>query len=227
MLTSFKVRKVPRDMYQLAHYIRRPRFPELVRRFLYEQLNPEMQDSAFNIPLDQCPDFRGRIYIYNSAVATFHAPSDISGIGGLRRERIRASRKWRGGAPRYDCVFMEKDPDLPGFRGLHAARVFLFFSFKFQGVEYPCALVHWFTPVGDNPCPLTGMWIVKPDYLRNRVPAMSVVHLDWLLRGAHLIGHAGREFLPVRDFDYTDSLDAFAAFYVNKFADHHSHEIAF
>jgi hypothetical protein len=32
--------------------------------------------------------------------------------------------------------------------------------------------------------------------------------------------------LPV-GFDYSDSLDAFSAFYVNKYIDHHPNEIAF
>lgn len=56
---------------------------------------------------------------------------------------------------------------------------------------------------------------------------MALVHIDSLLRGAHLIGVAGKEFVPVDDFDFSDSLDAFKAFYVNKYADHHFHEIAF
>jgi hypothetical protein len=48
-----------------------------------------------------------------------------------------------------------------------------------------------------------------------------------LLRGAHLIGVARKEIVPVADFDFSDSLDAFQAFYVNKYADHHAHKIAF
>ena len=58
---------------------------------------------------------------------------------------------------------------------------------------------------------------------------MAVVHLDAILRGVHLVGVAGKEFLPPdnKDLSFSDSLDAFDAFYVNKYADHHSHELLF
>ena len=55
---------------------------------------------------------------------------------------------------------------------------------------------------------------------------VSVIHLNCILRAAHLIGHAGSQSVPLR-LKHTDSLDAFTAFYVNKYADHHAHEIAF
>jgi hypothetical protein len=71
------------------------------------------------------------------------------------------------------------------------------------------------------------MWIVTPDSERGGAPSLAVVHIDSLLRGAHLIGVAGKDFIPIHRFDFSDSLDAFKAFYVNKYADHHSHEIAF
>ncbi|KAJ6521991.1 hypothetical protein B0H19DRAFT_973758, partial [Mycena capillaripes] len=92
-----------------------------------------------------------------------------------------------------------------------------------------CALVHWFSAHGEEPCADTGMWIVKPDFIRGKPGEreMAVVHLDTVLRGAHLIGVAGNEFVSVNNFDFSNSLDAFKAFYVNKYADHHSHEIAF
>jgi hypothetical protein len=67
-------------------------------------------------------------------------------------------------------------------RGLVVGRVRLFFSFKFQKKFYPCALVQWFSHIGDEADEDTGMWIVKPD------PTLSVVHLDTILRAAHLIG---------------------------------------
>jgi hypothetical protein len=145
----------------------------------------------------------------------------------MHHERIRATKSWYRGPPRYDCVFIEHDPEAAGFRGLHAARVRLFFRFKFRGVDYPCALIHWFSARGDVPCPDTGMWIVTPDSEPGGDPSLAVVHLDTILRGAHLIGVAGKDFIPIHRFDFSDSLDTFRAFYVNKYADHHSHEIAF
>ncbi|KAJ6548030.1 hypothetical protein B0H10DRAFT_1851691 [Mycena sp. CBHHK59/15] len=71
------------------------------------------------------------------------------------------------------------------------------------------------------------MWIVTPDSVRGSRPSLAVVHLDCLLRSAHLIGVAGKKFIPIRNFDFSDSLDAFKAFSVNKYADHHAHELAF
>ncbi|KAJ7899505.1 hypothetical protein B0H14DRAFT_2278305, partial [Mycena olivaceomarginata] len=82
-------------------------------------------------------EFSERVYLYNSARAVFYAPSDVSGIGGMHHERIRATKSWYRGPPRYDCVFLEHDKDLAGFRGLHAARVRMFFRFKFRGIDYP------------------------------------------------------------------------------------------
>jgi len=174
-----------------------------------------------------CPQFTGHaVYAYHSAVATFHAPSDLSGIHGMRRERIRAVLSWRHGPPRYDCIFVEHDVNQDGFQGLHAARVFLFFSFKYRFIYYPCALIQWFSPVDDEPCDDTGLWVVEPEYLPDDTPFMAVIHLDCILRGAHLIGMAGKEFLP-QHFSFHDTFDAFQAFYINKYADHHSNEIAF
>jgi len=69
------------------------------------------------------------------------------------------------------------------------------------------------------------MWIVEPD-LHGGWWFCSVVHVDCIVRGAHLIGVSGTEFLP-EEFLHTDSLDRYQAFYVNKYADHHAHEIAF
>ncbi|KAI9059928.1 hypothetical protein FKP32DRAFT_1579107 [Trametes sanguinea] len=145
----------------------------------------------------------------------------------MKQERIRACRSWRKGPARYDCAFVADAEDLPGFRGLAVVRVHLLFSFKFsRNVTYPCALVSWFVPVGDQPCNKTGMWIVEPQMDAYGLPVMSVIHLDCMVRSAHLIGVAGDHHLP-RTLKHTDSLDAFNAFYVNKYADHHAHEIAF
>ncbi|KAJ7862335.1 hypothetical protein B0H14DRAFT_3613333, partial [Mycena olivaceomarginata] len=181
-----------------------PRLHELIRRFLFDQLNPDAPLPGARIQLDQCPEFSERVFLYNSARAVFYAPSDVSGVGGMHHERIRATKSWYRG-PRAIRLC------------LHAARVRMLFRFKYRGIDYPCALIHWFTARGDQPCPETGMWI----------PSLAVVHLDCLLRGAHLIGVAGRDFIPIHNFGFSDSLDAYKAFYVNKYADHHAHEIAF
>ncbi|KAJ7240897.1 hypothetical protein C8J57DRAFT_1561882 [Mycena rebaudengoi] len=216
----------PRRPTALAELLKVPDLPSMIRRFIYSQQNPDLQTPLEEVPIDQCPSYRGNVKVFPSAVATFYAPSDQSGIGGMYRERIRAVRAWRGGAPRYDCVFVEQDAEQHGFRGLHAARVLAFMSLEKSGVHYPCALVTWFSAIGDEPCPDVGMWMVEPDLDANSEREMSIIHLDTILRAAHLIPVYGDDPVP-RHFKYYRSLDLFAAFYINKYADHHSHEIAF
>jgi hypothetical protein len=226
-LSLFLVRHIPRDLYQLAIHINQPQLPLLTRRFLYDILHPDADTPASQLPIYELPEISGKIYTFNSARAVFYAPSDISGLGGMRHERIRSTKSWYNGAPRRDCVFIgNSDSDEPGFAGLHVARVLLFFSFNHDMVTYPCALVHWFSTVGDTPCDETGMWMVEPDFIGSK-HVLGVIHLGTILRGAHLIGAAGPHFLPERDFDFSKSLDAFQTFYVNKFIDHHAHEIVF
>ncbi|KAJ7573920.1 hypothetical protein C8J56DRAFT_1065438 [Mycena floridula] len=89
-------------------------------------------------------------------------------------------------------------------------------------ITYPCVLVWWYSRVADEPDDEMGMWIVKPDI---GDAGLDVIHLDSVLQGAHLIGRAGTDFMP--QIKFTDALDAFQFFYVNKYADHHVHEIAF
>jgi hypothetical protein len=119
------------------------------------------------------------------------------------------------------------DPEAPGMKGLLVAHVHLFFSFVQDSTTYPCALVHWFSPVRDEPCNETSMWVVEPDFQHGR-PCLEVIHLDTILWGAHLIGVSGTHFLPNdSEFTFDKSLDAFSSFYVNKYVDHHAHEMAF
>ena len=140
----------------------------------------------------------------------------------MRRERIWATPTWQKGAARNDCIYVVQVPDLPGFHGLLAARVLLFFSLTYEGVKFPCALVRWYSAVDDEADPETGMWIVEPD---PGDEGLDVIYLDTIFRAAHLIGLAGEEFIP--HIPYTEALDAFRQFYVNKYADHHAYEIAF
>jgi hypothetical protein len=113
-------------------------------------------------------------------------------------------------------------------RGLQVAQVLLFLSFTSHHIAYACALVQWFVIVGDAPCHDTGMWIVKPQMEDNGtgIQATSIIHVDSIIRGAHLIGVYGDMFLP-RDFSHSDSLSAFKTYYVNKFIDYHANEITF
>jgi hypothetical protein len=141
----------------------------------------------------------------------------------MRHERIRACPSWQNGPHRNDCLFATKDIELPGMQGLHAARVILFFSIKHEGCFYPCALVQWFVLKG---CDETGMWIVEREWADDGTQVSSVIHLDCVVRGAHLVPVYGTEFLP-RYINYSNSLDLFLAYYVSKYVDHHANEIAF
>ena len=165
---------------------------------------------------DSIPQIKSKISVFHSAVATYFSPSDPSGIHGMRRERIRSTPSWRGHEKRRDCAFITEDDSKPGIAGMSIVRVFLFFSFEYDGVFYPCALVEWFTKLGFDP--VTGLWVVRPDITRGKRDR-TVVHLDSFLRGAHLIPVYGNQKLPV-DFHYSYSLDVFKAFYVNKYIDH-------
>jgi hypothetical protein len=193
----------------------------LIKKFLYRQTHPPGE-----VPEASLPPFDDEITIYPSAVATFYSPSDISGVGGMRSERIRAIKSWRKGPPRYDCIFVETDPDAPGMLGLDIARVHLFFSCKFNGVKYPCALVQWFSRVGQSADPGTGMWVVEPDVTDDNIPITAVIHLDTIIRAAHLLPVFKEKFVS-RDISLNDTLNEFQSFYVNKFVDHHAFEIAF
>ncbi|KAF7967364.1 hypothetical protein HWV62_34649 [Athelia sp. TMB] len=198
----------------LQDEIQQPELLDLIADFLHEQLTLPGAD----LQTSSLPSIQGKIAVHASALAMFYAPSDASGVGGMRRERIRAVPSWRKGPPRYDCVFISTDPDLDGMRGLDIARVQLFFSFKAGGKTYPCALVHWHSRVGDSPDSTTGMWIVEPDHHPDNSPVLAVIHLDTVVRAAHLIGTYGDSFIP-KTITCDTSLDSFYSYYVNKFMD--------
>ncbi|KAI0364939.1 hypothetical protein BV20DRAFT_1056861 [Pilatotrama ljubarskyi] len=222
----------PRSPADLALHIGIPTLPMLLARFLQEQAHLDSDEPS--PPDETLPYPVGRIHVFHSATATFYAPSDPSGIGGMHREHIRATPSWRKGPARYDCVFLGKDPSELGFRSLHVARVRLLFSFRPDPLfsvldtseDIPCALVEWFSPVDDEPDGDTGLWEVEPDLDDDGSRILGVVHLETVLRSAHLIPVFGEDPVPLR-LRSSDALDSFRAYYVNKYADHHAHEIAF
>ena len=101
-----------------------------------------------------------------------------------------------------------------------------FFDFEFRNKYYPCALVHWFDSIGDQPCPNTGMWMVEPECNDEGEPTLSVIHLNCIMQPAHLISIYDTTPIP-KDLHYSDSLSAFSAFYINKFSDYHAYGLAF
>ncbi|KAJ6524384.1 hypothetical protein DFH09DRAFT_1286341 [Mycena vulgaris] len=212
VLARRRERSYPRRADDLAAHIKVPNLPALLAAFLDDQIHPDRYSDDSNC-------FR------QQSLATFYAPSDASGIRGMRRERIRSTPSWRKHGPRRDCAFAVEDQQEQGFRGMSVVRVKLFFSFTHDGVDYPCALVDWFKKVGRSPDTQTGMWIVEPE-MHGQTRLTTIIHLNTLLRGAHLIPVFGSAHIPL-GFRHIHSLDAFKSFHLNKYVDHHANEIAF
>ena len=211
-------------VYQVVHQINQPSFPELIRHFLYDQQHPDCHLTSTNVSLHACPPFAGVISVFTSAAASYYAPSDPSGICGMRREHIQATPSWRQSCARYDCAFINSDPELDGIHGLSIVCILLFFSFVFDGKTYPCALVRWFSRIDEERDEDTGMWMVQPEVEDDGSPSISVIHIDCIFRAAHLLPIYGDD--PIGSISPDDSLDIFRAFYVNKYINHHAFEIA-
>ncbi|KAF6752471.1 hypothetical protein DFP72DRAFT_991074 [Ephemerocybe angulata] len=220
--------KLARTRPELGEKLGIDDFPSMLETFLRGQLGYNDSDDEYSDDEDDRKiDYISSISTYRSAVATFYAPSDICGIRGMRREWIRCTPSWRKGGPRRDCVYLVEDDSKPGFRGLNVVRVKAFMSFNYGGTEYPCAAVEWFKKVGRHPDGETGMWIVKPD-MSSGERDVTVVHIDSILRSAHLIPVYGSYYPTIPpDYDHNESLDDFQAYHVNKYIDHHANEIAF
>jgi hypothetical protein len=211
---------------ELAAVFRQPNFHDLIRQFLFDQAHLLDPDAplGMDVPIAQCPAFDSRISVYHTMTAVFYSPSDPCGLHGMRQECIRSNPCWRKHLPRHDTVFVERDPTLPGIRGFDIVRILALFSFVHMCVFYPCALVRWFTYVADEPDEAMGMWVVRPDQNADGSPAIGVIHLDSILRGAHLMPVFGNDPIPI-ELRSEHSLDVFQAFYVNKYIDYHAFEI--
>jgi hypothetical protein len=143
--------------------------------------------------------------VYHSAVARFFAPSDLYGAGGMYQEQIRSNLNSREGYARQDTVFIETDGGQDGMWGMVIGHVWLFFSFVSDRKCYPCALVEWFIPAGDEPDEDTGMWVVRPEFHGNRQRALAIIHLDCIARAAHLLPIFGSLLIP-DELHFSDSL---------------------
>lgn len=225
MLTLTAAPNYPHTVHGLGQKIGIPNLPDLVFKYLCEQVpdttTPHTQLPRINI------SHVDHLKIFHSARAIFCAPSNPSTTTGMRHETIRATPTWNRGeipGPRYDCVFVSNgsDSDESVMSDLLVARVLLFFSFSFNDVPHRCALVHWFSVLGDHPDPNNGMWVVTPDH-PNGVRNLSVIHIDSIFRAAHLLPIFDSAPLP-RTFNYTKTLDSFQGFYVNKYVDYHAYE---
>jgi len=72
--------------------------------------------------------------------------------------------------------------------------------------------------------PDNNLWIFEPDYSCDGHRIMSVVHADSIIRAAHLLP-VFKDKTPIpREIDFTNTLDVFKAFYLNKYIDYHAFE---
>lgn len=109
-----------------------------------------------------------------------------------------------------------------GMEGMVIGRVLLFISFEFQDAGYACALsTGWYRWVsgqtriqgcGLSALSMTDLFVVALQSSPLAIP-----------RGAHLLPVYGSALLP-ENFHFSQSLNAFHSYYVNKFVDHHAHE---
>ncbi len=108
---------------------------------------------------------------------------------------------------------------------MEVAHAICFFSFRYLGVTYPCALVHWFSHIFEKPDEDTGMWMVTPDFDRSGNPILAVIHIDCIFCAVDLVPIFGSSFVP-DDITHNNSLDYVKGFCVNRFIDHHTFDIA-
>ena len=199
-----------------------PNFKRLVQEHLRRQLGVLEQGLDFDVE-----DYEVPITTYNSAVAKFYAPSDLSGMHGMRRERIRAVPKWRNGLGRYDTMLIQHSGARTVLSGFTIGRVRLFFSYIYSGERHTCALVHDWEVVGEEPDPDTGFWVVRRSYSGSR-PHARVISLNDILRAVHLIPvYKEHRHSIDRTLHFSGTLDNrdFRRFYVNHYIDHHAFEI--
>jgi hypothetical protein len=207
---------------EIAKRIKQPDLLIHIRRFLQQQLYPD--PDLESLPVDMCPEFNGKVSLYSSTRGTFYAPSEACGNGGMHAETVRSTSSWRNGSERRDTVLVQAGSDDEPMGGLVIGRVRAFLAIDHKREHYPCALVEWLTPVDDQPDPLTGCWIVKPETIRSSGKrVVNLISLDTIVRSCLLQGVTGSSFIP-KDFEHHETHTSFKTFYFNKYADYHTHE---
>ena len=205
-----------------AKLLMQPQFPILMWRFLYNQLYPDSTLPSHLVLSESLPMIDGRIAVFNSAISTFCASSDISGVTEMCRKHIWAMPSWRNGPACYDTVLINSNPDVEGMHGFKIAHILLFFAFQHQERQYPCALVHWFSFVGVEPDENTGFWTVEPNFTDNGSPHLAIIHINSIYRAVHLlVAHQDAQFINC-EFTMHATLNKFKLFYNKKYVDHHT-----
>ena len=205
----------------LATQLGRPQLHDDITKFLLGRLFPD-GDYENDVAVDDFPHIspRAKVGTHLSATIVFHAPSELSGPHGMRREIIRCNPSWYRTYPRFDTILVTVDPTTWGMPRFRVARLRCLISVPYDIFQYDGALVEWFTTHGRDP--LTGMWLVRPD-MDGDVRVSSIIPLTAVARACHLQPAVGDQYLPL-DFHFSDALDAFNEYYVNCYIDYHAHE---
>ncbi|KAF8259290.1 hypothetical protein EI94DRAFT_1468050, partial [Lactarius quietus] len=103
------------------------------------------------------------------------------------------------------------------------AHVELFFLFTYRRVKHCCAFVNWFVRDNDEPDLDTGMWVVSLEKQNGR-STTQVIDMKTITHAAYLLPVFGSDPVTI-DIQYHNSLDRYLSFFVNIFADCHSHEL--
>ncbi|KAG2028580.1 hypothetical protein BDR03DRAFT_988345 [Suillus americanus] len=186
------------DVSALARDLELPNFPTMIQQFLHNQLHIADHKPPDFDPVT-APAFMGRVSVFSSAAASFYAPSDLSGTGGMQHEHIQATTSWQGGPARNDCIFVSMNDEVNcGLDGLVIARVLHFLGFKYRTKYLRCAVVHWFAYITDSWDPDTGMYLVAPSSNDDGTPDISIIHIDCIFRAAHLVPLYGANFCLVK-----------------------------
>lgn len=210
------------SIQSLSQELNNPSFATQLRQFLYDQIYDDSMISSADIPLDLCPHIQGNLSVYNLASSTFYAPSERASTSGLHRKVIRSAPSWYNKYERRDTVLVQVGDEDDIMAGMQVAWVMRFLSVTHDGERIPFAYVEWFKHANRHCDLATGLWVVEPEKRRGQ-RAVGLVHMDTIVRGCHLIPVYGASRLPSQHH-FADSLDAFTQFYVNRYADYHSHE---
>ena len=224
IIHEYPVPKSPKDVDGLMTFAGYDMMT-LICHFLFDQKYPDSDIPGSDIDLCLCPWVSGRVSVYCSAIATYYAPSDLSGIGGVYWEQIWVTPAWNRGessAPRYNCILVQVSPEDSRFSSMQVVCVWLFFSIKHDNNTIPCALVEWYETIGNSPDKNIGIWVVKPEYTASRQQRVAAtIHLNSVVRGVHLIPVYRKQKISHKH-TYSTTLNNFQQFYVNKYIDYHA-----
>ena len=204
-------------MSKLTISIDTPKISPLFLRFLcmYNLVDKCLLDSG------HCTEDL-KVMIVRSATCVYFPLSDHNGIT-PKREILRATPSWRNSLPHHDTVLVKMGLS-PGPHSLLVAWLHLLFSFMKLNTRHNIALIHWYSYLGDSLDEDTGMWVVRKKRGSDGLPIIDFIYIDTIVQSCQLFPIYGRGMIPCQVTHMT-SLNCFQAYYVNKFADHHSFEL--